>query len=101
VRVESPQKLAEFALKNQTGWDKELIQQALKTPKTQRVILQQSIPVLFFYTTSFFDDDNNLRFYSDIYNHDSVLIEALSKPDDLSDQALFISNNSEQPAMIK
>lgn len=104
VRVEKPQLLAEFALKNQEGWDKELIKQALETPKTRRVLLTQPIPVLFFYTTTFFDQYDNLKFYSDIYGHDNVLLEALSKPEDVPDQALFISknaNNPEQPAEVK
>jgi len=104
VRVEKPQLLAEFALKNQEGWDKELIKQALETPKTRRVLLKQPIPVLFFYTTTFFDQYDNLKFYSDIYGHDNVLLEALTKPEDVPDQALFISknaNNPEQPAVVK
>lgn len=104
VRVEKPQLLAEFALKNQEGWDKEIIKQALETPKTKRVLLKQPIPVLFFYTTTFFDQYDNLKFYSDIYGHDTVLLEALSKPEDVPDQALFISknvNNPEQPAVVK
>lgn len=97
VRVENPQKLAEFALKNQDAWNPETIQIAMSTPKTQRVILKKPIPVLFFYTTAFFDQDDNLDFYLDIYGHDAVLLEALSKPDDLSDQALFISTNTAPP----
>jgi len=104
VRVEKPQLLAEFALKNQEGWDKELIKQALETPKTRRVLLKQPIPVLFFYTTTFFDQYDNLKFYSDIYGHDNVLLEALTKPEDVPDQALFISKNAsnpEQPAVVK
>jgi murein L,D-transpeptidase YcbB/YkuD len=94
VRVENPQKLAEFALKDQDNWTPETIQQAMSTPKTQRVILKKPIPVLFFYTTAFFDQFDTLEFYLDIYGHDAVLLEALSKPDDLSDQSLFISTNS-------
>jgi murein L,D-transpeptidase YcbB/YkuD len=97
VRVENPQKLAEFALKDQDNWTPETIQQAMNTPKTQRVILKKPIPVLFFYTTAFFDQFDTLEFYLDIYGHDAVLLEALSKPDDLSDQSLFISTNSTAP----
>ncbi|MGZ5055778.1 MAG: L,D-transpeptidase family protein, partial [Methylobacter sp.] len=97
VRVENPQKLAEFALKNQDNWTPETIQQAMSTPKTQRVILKKPIPVLFFYTTAFFDQFDTLEFYLDIYGHDAVLQEALSKPDDLSDQSLFVSTNSTAP----
>ncbi|MGZ8225597.1 MAG: L,D-transpeptidase family protein [Methylococcaceae bacterium] len=86
VRVANPEGLAEFALKNQ--WTKETIQTALNTPKNQRVILKKPIPVLFFYATAFFDHEK-LVFYPDIYGHDSVLIEALKKTEDLSDQAIF------------
>ncbi len=101
VRVANPQKLAEFALKNQDNWNAETIQLAMNTPKMQRVILKKPIPVLFFYTTAFFDQYDKLEFYPDIYGHDAVLLEALSKPDDLSDQSLFISRNATPEAAIK
>lgn len=101
VRVENPQKLAEFALKNQDNWNPETIQLAMNTPKTQRVLLKKPIPVLFFYTTAFFDQYGNLEFYPDIYGQDAVLLGALSKQDDLSDQSLFISTNTAQETLIK
>ena len=101
VRVANPQKLAEFALKNQDNWNPETIKTAMDTPKNQRVILKKPIPVLFFYTTAFFDQYDNLEFYPDIYGHDATLLNALSKPDDLSDQSLFISTNTAQEALIK
>jgi murein L,D-transpeptidase YcbB/YkuD len=89
VRVDDPEALAEFALRNQKGWDKAKIKQALASSKLQRVILNKPIPVLFFYTTAFFDQNNELVFYSDIYDHDTVLQEALKSPGELSDQMLF------------
>lgn len=101
VRVENPEGLAEFALKNQAGWDREAIELAMQSPKTQRVTLKKSIPVLFFYTTSFFDQYDNLAFYPDIYGHDAVLLGVLSKPGDLSDQSLFISTILKPEALIK
>ena len=91
VRVANPQGLAEFALKDQ--WTKEEIQIALTAPKTQRVVLKKSIPVLFFYSTAFFDPNNDLVLYSDIYGNDAILLEALKNSEDLSDQAIFVSNN--------
>lgn len=90
VRVDDPQGLAEFALRNQKGWDKARIQQAMSSPKMQRVILSKPIPVLFFYTTAFFNENDELVFYADIYDHDTVLREALKNPGELSDQALFV-----------
>lgn len=81
VRVAEAQKLAEFVLGYQSGWDKTAIEQAMAGSKTQRVKLTQSIPVLFFYATSFVDRDNHVRFYRDIYNQDAALKKALNKSD--------------------
>ncbi|MFA6053221.1 MAG: L,D-transpeptidase family protein [Methylobacter sp.] len=101
VRVENPVGLAEFALKNQEGWDREAILQAMQSPRTLRVTLKKPIPVLFFYTTSFFDQFDNLTFYPDIYGHDAVLLGVLGKPEDLSDRSLFISTTLSPEALIK
>jgi murein L,D-transpeptidase YcbB/YkuD len=96
VRVEKPDLLAEFVLKDQDGWNKDSIKQALDGGKTQRVLLKKPIGVLFFYTTAFFDQENHLTFYQDIYGHDPILQTALSKPQDLADDAIFVT--SIQPA---
>jgi murein L,D-transpeptidase YcbB/YkuD len=100
VRVEDPELLAEFALKNQEGWTKETIKSAMKSPKTERVILKKPIPVLFFYTTSFIDQHDKLVFYPDIYGHDAVLLRALQKTEDLSDSALFVSTHKPLQAEV-
>lgn len=97
VRVENPLQLAEFALKNQGNWTTEAIKKAMNSASTRHVQLQQPIPVLFFYTTAFVDENNNLAFYPDIYGHDSVLMQALQKTGDLSDQAIFVSTTAETP----
>jgi len=94
VRVEDPELLAEFALKDQEGWTKETIMLAMKSAKTERVVLKKPIPVLFFYTTTFIDQNDQLVFYPDIYGHDAVLMGALQKTEDLSDSALFVSNRT-------
>lgn len=91
VRVENPQELAEFVLKDQKGWDQDAIKEAMKSAKMERVMLKNPIPVLFFYVTAFFDQQNQLVFYPDIYGHDAVLLEALKKPEDLADHSLFAS----------
>jgi murein L,D-transpeptidase YcbB/YkuD len=101
VRVANPVGLAEFVLKNHEGWNKETIQQAMHSPKMQRVILKKPIPVLFFYITALVDQQDNLVFYPDIYGHDAVLLEALKKTKDLSDQTLFISTDINSAKIIK
>jgi len=102
VRVEDPKLLAEFALKNQNEWTEEAIELAMNSSKTERVKLKKPIPVLFFYTTSFFDQHDNLEFYPDIYGHDAVLLGALQKTEDLSDNLLFVSTRTPlQSAVVK
>jgi L,D-transpeptidase YcbB len=97
VRVEKPKALAEFALKNQGKWNADTIKKAMQKPTMQHVVLQDPIPVLFFYTTAFVDQNNNLAFYQDIYGHDTVLLDALKKNDDLSDQSIFVSTSVDPP----
>ena len=94
VRVENPEGLADFVLKNQ--WSKEAVQQALNNPKTQRVFLKKPIPVMFFYITAFFDQYDSLEFYPDIYGYDAVLFKALRKSEDLSDLSIFVGANAER-----
>jgi len=79
VRVADAEKLAEFVLGVQQGWDKKAIEQAMAGPKTQRVSLKKSIPVLFYYSTAYAGQDNKLRFYPDIYGYDVVLKNAIDK----------------------
>lgn len=79
VRVEDAQKLAEFVLGHQQGWDKNNIEQAMASPITQRVHLTNSIPVLFLYNTVYAGQDKKLQFYPDIYGYDAPLQEAFKK----------------------
>lgn len=94
VRVENPLELAKFVLQGQPEWDEEKIKEAMQAGKLKRVTLKKSVPVLFFYTTAFAEPNGNVAFYRDIYGHDTVLIEALKHVTDLSDQQLFVSENS-------
>jgi murein L,D-transpeptidase YcbB/YkuD len=80
VRVADAGKLAEFVLGDQQlGWDKKAIEEAMSAPKTQRVSLKKTIPVLFFYSTAYAGQDSKLRFYPDIYGYDAILQGALKK----------------------
>ncbi|NOT11452.1 MAG: L,D-transpeptidase family protein [Methylococcaceae bacterium] len=94
VRVENPELLAEFALKNQEEWTKETIKLAMTSDKTERIKLKKPIPVLFFYITSFFDQNDQLVFYPDIYGHDAVLMGALQKSEEFPDSLLFVKEQT-------
>ena len=88
VRVEKPNQLAQFVLKDQLT--KEAIDEAMKTEKSRRVMLKKTIPVLFFYTTGFVDQNSRLNFYADIYGYDAILKTELQKLQDVPDQVLFV-----------
>lgn len=79
VRVSEPERLAEFVLGSQQGWDKESIKKAMSASKTRHVTLKRAVPVLFYYATTFVDHDNQLHFYPDVYGRDEQLKKALSK----------------------
>jgi len=94
VRVADAEKLAEFVLDGQEGWDLQAIREAMTATKTQRVSLKRSIPVLFFYTTAFVDQDNKPRFYPDIYGHDMLLQKILNKSPGLSYKQPLMPRNA-------
>lgn len=89
VRVEQPEALAEYMLRDSQKWDADAVKHAMHQENQQRVSLKKPLPVLIFYTTAFFETPEQLRFYPDIYAYDSVLREALAKPVEVADSALF------------
>lgn len=89
VRVQHPNQLAQFVLKNQEGWPQERIDSMLQSDQHRQVSLKTTIPVLFFYSTAFYEQGDKLTFYNDIYGHDAALIAALSKVSDLPDSAFI------------
>jgi len=98
VRVSEPERLAEFVLGDQKGWDTDKITQAMSQPKTRHVTLKRAIPVLFYYGTTFVDPENRLRFYPDIYGLDeqmrSVLRRTMTQEDAETDPQLVANNAS-------
>ncbi len=79
IRVEDPPRLAEFVLRDQPGWSKRRIQQALRSSKSKRVSLRMPIPVYVFYSTVLVDREGNTRFFDDIYGRDAILQRKLAK----------------------
>lgn len=79
VRLSEPERLAEFVLSDQQGWDSDRIRQAMSAPKTRHVTLSRSIPVLFYYGTTFVDPENQLRFYPDVYGLDEQMRKVMNQ----------------------
>jgi murein L,D-transpeptidase YcbB/YkuD len=79
IRVEKPEELANWVLRDEPGWSKERIADAMKSDKTLQVNLKEPIPVLLVYGTAVVVDDGEVHFYPDIYGYDSELDSQLSK----------------------
>ncbi len=79
IRVEYPLRLAEFVLKDHEEWTTEKIDSAMHEEKPKIVTLKTPIPVYITYSTVMADAAGQAMFYNDIYGHDPILIEQLSK----------------------
>jgi murein L,D-transpeptidase YcbB/YkuD len=77
IRVEDPTALAEWVLRDQPGWNGEVIQAVQRGRATVRAWLSRPLPVIVFYTTAVAAPGGNAWFYSDIYGHDRALDDAL------------------------
>src|SRR3984957_584255 len=80
IRVEKPDELAAWALRNNPGWDLERVREAMKSGKdNQRVNLAKPIPVFILYGTAIVDEKGEAHFYDDIYGLDADLEKVLAK----------------------
>ena len=65
--------MAEWVLRNNPGWTRERIDEALKAQKEQQVNLTRTIPVLILYSTAVAEEDGQIYFFHDLYGHDKEL----------------------------
>jgi L,D-transpeptidase YcbB len=80
IRVEFPDKLAEWILKGNQDWTLDKIQDAMKNGKdSQQVNLKQKRPVFIVYATAVVLPDGTVKFFQDIYGHDASLKKALTQ----------------------
>lgn len=70
VRVEEPEKLAKYVLRDRPEWDEATLFAAMKSGDEKHVKLKQQIPVHIVYFTSWVDEKGGLHFQPDIYGYD-------------------------------
>ena len=75
IRVEDPQGLAVWVLRNNPGWSKDRVAAAFKAEKEQQVNLTRTIPVLILYASAVAEEDGRVYFLEDIYGHDKSLVK--------------------------
>jgi len=73
IRVEDPEALALWVLRNNPGWTEERVRAAFAAGKEQRVNLTAAIPVLIVYSSAVAEEDGEVFFFEDIYGHDKSL----------------------------
>ncbi len=70
VRLQQPEELAAYLLKDRPEWTREKIRAAMNRSSDQWVTLDKSVPVFITYFTAWVDNDGLLHFAEDIYGHD-------------------------------
>jgi murein L,D-transpeptidase YcbB/YkuD len=79
IRLQSPEALAEFVLRDQPDWTAERMAQAMQSERPVTATLARRIPVLILYATAVADDTGRVFFYGDIYGHDRDLDRLLRR----------------------
>lgn len=73
IRVENPNKLLMYLLRNDKKWSQERVNMILKTNKEFGIQIKPTVPVYIVYFTSWVDNEGQLNFRNDIYDLDRQL----------------------------
>ena len=79
IRVEKPEELAAWVLRDRPQWTLDRIREAENGAKPLQVNLDKPIPVLIVYATAVVDASGTISFFDDIYKHDAELGELFDK----------------------
>lgn len=71
IRVEKPQELAEYVLRDQSEWTPERIGSAMHAGQENHVSLKKPLPVYILYFTAWVDDSGMLHTEKDVYGYDT------------------------------
>jgi murein L,D-transpeptidase YcbB/YkuD len=74
VRLEDPQKLAEYVLRDQPEWNPERIAEAMHAPAEKTVKLTSPLPVYIGYWTARVGADGRVQFRKDVYGLDAPVM---------------------------
>ncbi len=73
IRLQEPEKLANYVLRNQPEWTPEKIREAMDSGEEKFVKVKDPIPVIITYYTAWVDENGKMNFREDIYGHDGRL----------------------------
>ena len=72
VRVEEPEQLAKYVLREYPEWDEASIGNAMHSGVEKHVKLKEKVPVHIVYFTAWVDENGGLHFQPDIYGYDQA-----------------------------
>ena len=79
IRVENPEGLAAWVLRDKPEWTPERIASAMHGAETIQVTLETPIPVLIVYVTAVVLESGEVRFFDDIYGQDAQIERLLAQ----------------------
>jgi len=101
VRIEQPEALAQYVLRDQPSWTPERIQEAMHADEEKAVKLTAPVPVYLGYWTARVSADGLLQFRRDVYGVDgrqtSLLADRMEKLKARAAAAAHAANSSETP----
>jgi murein L,D-transpeptidase YcbB/YkuD len=78
IRVEKPEELAEWVLREQPGWSRDRVVEAMHGTESISVKVKRPIQVVLMYATAVVMSNGEVHFFQDIYGEDTVLEEELA-----------------------
>lgn len=73
IRLEEPEKMANYLLRNNSEWTASRISQAMNSGEEKYVKLKDPVPVFISYYTAWVDEQGRMNFREDIYEHDKKI----------------------------
>lgn len=80
VRLESPEKLAQFILGNDSYWTPTQIAQTTSAGQQHIIHLRETVPVDIVYFTAWVNQSGQINFFPDVYALDEPIAKAVFKP---------------------
>lgn len=80
IRLQDARKLAIYLLRNEKGWNEQMIDSAMHAGTEKTVTLPAPVPVFITYFTAWVSRDGRLQFRNDIYKRDERLISFMELP---------------------
>ena len=77
IRLEKPEVLANYLLRDQKNWGSARINEFLHKPSPEKVYLEKDYHVQLAYFTAFVDEKGTMNFRDDIYGHDDQQLKEL------------------------